>query len=332
MRKLYLFLIFFTSFLQAHDFDCIVIGTSPIPLCEAIYQAQSGKRVLVLDQWPVSGGAWQSITACGVPHVDMGCHQLVGANIVVKEFLENYLGCKMVPMEKPLESCSDPYCPDFYFSKGCHELIQNLEKIITQSPIVYLLNHSVDTVVVHEDHLVVKTRGKEFSTDKVITIPCGYFKLEGEQIHYQTSPPSLLKYWHLYLLIQDPSSPKFSYMNYFYTGISRCMNLTHFMGLTGSGTQLFVFQSHNKEAIWMQEEILADMKKKNLLDPSAYILKSDIFIYEQYPYNTSWYHRLPGSIKEHFEILDTSAFGSMSRYITKWEQVMKPYKELFPSE
>ena len=176
-RPVYLF---FASFLCAADFDVVVIGTSPIPMCEAIYQAFSGKSVLLLDRWEEPGGAWKSITVCGVPHADMGCHQLVGANSAVKEFLERYIGCKMVPMEKPLETCqSSHHCPDFYFSRGCYELIHNLERIIHKTNIVYLLNHPVDTVLVQSDGLVVKTNGKSYSTKKVITVPGSHFHIEG---------------------------------------------------------------------------------------------------------------------------------------------------------
>lgn len=328
MRYIFFFL---CAPLWAIDFDCVVIGTSPVPLCEAIYQYYSGKSVCVLEQYPESGGAWKSITACGIPHADMGCHQLVGATNSLRQFLEKYLGCKMVPMEKPLEWCDERSpCAEFYFSKGCHELISNLERIIAQTQIVYLLNHPVDAIILEGDHLIVKTLDKTITTEKVITVPGSFFQIEGS-FKPQTRNLSKSSYSHLYLLIQDPTPPHFSYMNYSFSGISRCMNLTHFVGLTDTGRQLFVFQAYNPEALHKQDALLEDMKRKNLIDPSAYILKSDVFIYEQFPYNTGWYHQMPMPHQTHFEILDTSAFGSMSRYMHKWEQVMIPYKDLFPS-
>ena len=71
------------------------------------------------------------------------------------------------------------------------------------------------------------------------------------------------------------------------------------------------------------------MKRKKLIDPSAFVLQSDLYIYEQFPYSTGWHHQIPSHIKEWFEILDTSAFGSMSRYLLKWQDAMRPFKELF---
>ena len=327
MRTVFLFLIQIVL-LQAVDFDVVVIGTSPIPMCEAIYQAFSGKTVLLLDRWPESGGAWKSITACGIPHADMGCHQLVGANIAVKEFLEKRVGCTMVAMEKPLEPCSEKQrCPDFYFSKGCYELIHNLERIISKTNIVYLLNHKVDMVVVERGQVIVQTNGMSFTAQKVITIPGSYFQVEGVAATLQK--PSASKYWHLYLLVQDGEGPKFSYQNYSFSGISRCMNLTHFVGLTDTGKQLFVFQAYNEAILTQGQAILEDMKRKSLIGASAYIVNTDSYIYEQYPYNTSWYYQLAPEARIYFEILDTSAFGSFSRYLSKWEQSIPLFKELF---
>ncbi len=57
------------------DFDYIVVGSSPFSLFEAIYKRCLGNRVLVVEQGAECGGAWKSITICGVPHVDLGCHE-----------------------------------------------------------------------------------------------------------------------------------------------------------------------------------------------------------------------------------------------------------------
>ncbi|MBI3508331.1 MAG: hypothetical protein HY069_01660 [Chlamydiia bacterium] len=80
------------------------------------------------------------------------------------------------------------------------------------------------------------------------------------------------------------------------------------------------------------EAILKDMKQKNLIDFSAYILQRDVYIYEQFPYNMGWYNQLPKSMQGHFEILDTAAFGNISRYLSRWEAAMVPYHSLFPGE
>ncbi|MBI3508330.1 MAG: hypothetical protein HY069_01655 [Chlamydiia bacterium] len=163
--------------LGAADFDCVVIGTSPISMLEAISRAFSGEKVLLLDQAAEAGGAWKSIRACDISHVDMGCHQLVGSTPEVKAFLEKYVGCKMVPMEKPFEMWNGH--SEYYFSRGCYELIHNLEKIIAKTPIVYLLNHSVDTVFMQGGTLTVEAQGKRYTTHRIITVPSSFFNLEG---------------------------------------------------------------------------------------------------------------------------------------------------------
>src|SRR5690348_11005822 len=76
------------------DFDVIVVGSSPIPLLEALYHYHSGKRVLILEEASACGGAWKSIEVCGMYPVDLGCHTL-GNDKQMLHFLEEYIGCEM---------------------------------------------------------------------------------------------------------------------------------------------------------------------------------------------------------------------------------------------
>ncbi len=100
------------------DFDCAIVGTSPVPLFEALYRHHSGERVLILEAAAECGGAWKSIDICGIAHADMGCHE-ISSSIDLNRFLEDYAGCSMI-------SCHTNY----YFSNGCFELINNLLKRI----------------------------------------------------------------------------------------------------------------------------------------------------------------------------------------------------------
>jgi phytoene dehydrogenase-like protein len=322
MSRLWLFLFLPLCLWSGEYFDCVVIGTSPIPLMEAIYQYYSGKSVLILEQGKECGGAWKSIDICGTHHVDMGCHELIGANALVREFLRTYLGCKIVSMKNPVDECTD--CSSFYFSNGCYELIDHLEKIIERTGIVLRLNCPVERVAPESHGVRVETKEGEFFTSKVITIPNAFFQIEG----FPRPKPSPFRFWHLYLLLQDPTLPRFSYLSRSFPGISRCMNLTHFAQLFGSGRQLIVFQVYDQNILQQTENILAELKKKEFVDPSAYVLQSEVYLYEQFPYDVKWLQWLPEPARSAFEILDTSAFGSIARYLPRWEMILKPYAEM----
>ena len=132
-----IFVLLWAFCLYAADFDCIVVGSSPLSLFEALYKRLEGKSVLVVEQAPECGGAWKSVTVCGIPHVDLGCHEF-GNNRKVKEFLESYAGCKMVEtLDKKGE---------FYPSGGCFELIHNLERLLALSGVNLWLSHKLETL------------------------------------------------------------------------------------------------------------------------------------------------------------------------------------------
>src|SRR5579872_1782734 len=126
--------------LFAVDFDVVVVGTSPFSLFEALYQSHSGKKVLILEQEAECGGAWKSIHICGIPNVDLGCH-MIGNNMALKAFLEEYAGCTFVSHDNPQEPFSSGKSElGYYFSKGCYELIDHLLRQIRATDIVLLTN------------------------------------------------------------------------------------------------------------------------------------------------------------------------------------------------
>lgn len=323
---MYHFLLIFLAALHvvfAIDYDCIFVGSSPIPLFEAIYQRSLGKKVLILEQGSECGGAWKAIDICGVPHVDLGCHQ-IGGDPQLRDFLEIYGGCKIVSMDKP----TDPKAPlssnGFYFSQGCYELIRSLTCLINATGIDLLLNHRVDSVYVDTalGHATVKVNGKQLTTSKVFYTQMTSFHIEN--IPHRPAK-GITKYPHLYLLIQDPTPPKFSYMNYGMHGASRAMNLTHFANLANTGRQLVVFQVHGEDACKKGELFVDDLKKRKLLDPSAYILKSELYTYELC---SGAITGIPPQLQPYFEMINASSFGSMSSYIHKWKKALKPYREI----
>ncbi|HEX2583183.1 MAG TPA: hypothetical protein VHL30_03610 [Chlamydiales bacterium] len=309
MKYVFATLLFALSLFGA-DYDCVFIGSSPISLFEALYQHGVGKKVLIVDESPVCGGSWKSIDICGVAHVDVGCHE-IGNNQVLREFLESYGGCQMI--------CADMN-NHFYFEKGSYELIRNLEERIRRTNIDVCLNTRADRAVLDENNqcVMLQMGDKSVSTEKVYL--CSYSYLNrGVDPDRKIQKSS---FFHLYLLIADPTPPRFSYEGNGVPNTSRMMNLTRFVGLENTGQQLIVFQTHEKN-LNDEEKFLDELKNRNLVDPSAYILKSEPYVYEQWPVHTC----NPENDKPYFETLPTQDFRSMVQFFTRWKQALKPYAE-----
>jgi len=304
----YLFAICASVLVYGADYDCVFIGSSPISLFEALYQHDSGKKVLIVDESEKCGGVWKTIEMCGVEHVDIGCHE-IGNNPVLKEFLEVYGGCHMISTE----------ANNFYFSQGCRELIHNLEKRLEKTSIDLYLNTRAECAQLDETNQCVflKMGEKSISTHKVYL--CAYSFLN---IGSDCQMVNKSKYYHLYLLIADPTAPRFSYQNGGGPNVSRMMNLTQFVGLENTGRQLIVFQTHTS-SFESAESLLSELKKNDLVEESAYILKAEPYVYEQWPSGSG-----RGQNQTYFETLQTRDFRSMTHYFSKWKEVLKPYREV----
>lgn len=326
MKNLAIFFVLFVQTLLGADYDCVFVGTSPIPLFEAIYQSYLGKSVLILEQANECGGAWKSIDVCGIEHVDLGCHT-IGNDLQLKEFLEVYGGCKIVSMDSPKSSEFKLSTNGFYFSKGCYELIHNLNRWIDQTGITLLKNHRLESIYVdtNAEHVVVKTGGKEVTAKKVFYTQMTSFFIENLS---QKGTSHKTKYPHLYLLIQDPTPPKFSYVGYGGFGASRAMNLTHFVDLEGTGRQLIVFQMNVENSLQNGELLIEDMKNRNLIDKAAYLLSSESYIYES---AYALFGKLQSQFSPYFEMLNAGTISNMSKYTQKWKQALPPYREAIPS-
>ncbi|HEX2579633.1 MAG TPA: FAD/NAD(P)-binding protein, partial [Rhabdochlamydiaceae bacterium] len=169
MRKFFLVLFFWCISLHGieTDFDYIVVGSSPFSLFEAIYHRCLGHRVLLVEQSAEFGGAWKSITICGVPHVDLGCHEF-GKDTRLSDFFEEYVGCAMVDaspeMAKPTPN------REFYPSEGCYELTHNLQRLMLHHGVVFLLNSKLETAFVdlNREIVEVKINGMRYTTPKLI--------------------------------------------------------------------------------------------------------------------------------------------------------------------
>lgn len=320
----YIFLILLQLSLFAADFDCVVVGSSPFSLFEALYQCHSGKRVLILEEASRCGGAWKGIDVCGIMNADLGCHQ-IGHDVQLKAFLEEYAGCKIVSMDNPLISFESSKGPNgWYFSKGCYELIDHLLQLIAATNIVLLTEHRVENVIVDNVSKIatIQTQNKNFTTEKLIVTPMSCLTLNPSNYpqHYGKS-----KYFHLYLLIQDPTPPRFSYQAGVASGVSRMMNLTHFVSLAGTGRQLIVVQTHGEQNLANGQAFLDALKSNKLVDQGAYILKSEPYIYEAGSFHQGLITQM--GAQGIIEVLQTGHFQSLNTYIPKWKQVLKPYSE-----
>lgn len=326
MRLILLILLQISLF--SADFDCVVIGSSPFSLFEALYQNHSGKKVLILEEAEECGGAWKGINICGVMHADLGCHQ-IGHDMELKAFLEEYAGCKIVSMDDPLSPFDAAKSPNgWYFASGCYELIDHLLKLIAATDIVLLMGHRAENVMIDSAKKIatVQTKSGTFTTNKLIVTPMSCITFS------QTSIPQYYgksKYYHLYLLTQDPTPPKFSYQGGITSGVSRIMNLTHFVGLTGTGRHLIVVQTHSEQSLSNGQAFLDAMKTSKLVDSSAYILKAEPYIYEAGAFHQGLISQM--GAEGMIDVLQTGHFQSLSSYMPKWKQVLKPYKQAVPN-
>lgn len=321
----FILLLFLQFALFAVDYDCIVVGTSPFSLFEALYHAHSGKKVLIVEQAAECGGAWKSIHICGIPHVDLGCHE-TGHNQELSGFLTEYAGCKIVSMSDPLipfeSHAKSPM--GWYFSSGCFELIDHLLELIRKTNIRLLLNCKVENVTVPADKktatIHTKTSGS-FSTNKLILTPMSCLTING----FSPQPCGQSKYYHLYLLIQDPTPPRFTYQNGSGAGVSRMMNLSHFLNLPGTGRQLIIFQVHGEQYLTNPQMYLDTLKMNKLVDQGAYILTSQPYVYESGFFNQSVMSQLGLGAQGVIEVIQTGHFQNLASYISKWKTVLKPY-------
>ena len=79
--------------------DCIIIGTSPIFIMEASYQASLGKTVLMIDNKDRIGGAWAPVDIFGLHDVEYAIHYFL-QHPVGFAFMKDVLGWNVIPSQK----------------------------------------------------------------------------------------------------------------------------------------------------------------------------------------------------------------------------------------
>jgi hypothetical protein len=305
------------------DYDVAVVGTSPISMLEAIYHISNDERVLILEADEKCGGAWKSIDICGIAHADLGCH-LIGSDCRLKDFFERYFGCNFICLEHPNQEavgfhsrCSNGY----YFSRGCYELVSRLQALIQSRNNALLLNQKLESIFIDsaQGHIELILGDARYTTAKLILTPSSQFRVENPSFVNQNPRGHL--YPHLYLLVEDEIPPQFTYLNGIISEMSRAMNLTPFLELPRENLQLIVVQTRGKDELSQVQKFFDAFIAHDYLSPRAKILLSDTYFYQQSHMNTVAISQIAGPL---VEVLDTSSFSGMVKYLDKWKEAMIP--------
>lgn len=333
MRIIFTLLLWWQAILLAitPDFDVVVVGSSPISLLDALYESHSGRRVMILEESETCGGAWKYIDVCGIAHADLGCHQ-IGSDQTMRKFLEEYVGCRLVALDNPRVAYGTNSRDDangFYPSKGCYELVGNILRLIAATDIVVQVNTKLESayIDVERKHVELKTKNGKYTTSKVVITQASAFRIENITQAHINPNQNKATYFHLYLLVDDPTPWCCSYRHGTLSGVSRLMNLTPFVGLDGSGMQLLVLQTYSEADFNKKNEYLEQLKKYNILGKNARLLCAESVIYEQSYQYSSVIHQLPQPMQIFFEVLNTGHIQNISSYVAKWKLVLKPYNE-----
>jgi hypothetical protein len=213
-------------------------------------------------------------------------------------------------------------CPEgFYFSQGCFELISRLENKIESYPNARLVQQTLDSVFIDSVRQCIELSVGEsrYTASKLVVTRQSSFRVSNPQFTNQNF--STRDYYHLYILVSDPSPSRFTYKNGIVAGMNRSMNLTPFVQFPQEGLQLIAIQVNSKNELSEGMKFLDAFKSNGLLASDAQILHSDTYIFQQSSMNISALQKLAGSL---VQVLETSSFASMSPLIDKWKKVLTP--------
>lgn len=302
------------------DFDCLFVGSSPFSLLEAIYQSQMGKKVIVIDSAAECGGAWRTISVCGISQVDLGCHE-IGSNQELESFLTDCIGCRLVALNDPLKQFSNlQEHPDgFYFSKGCSELMGCLKQLLAKTNITLLLNTRVEEVSIEDDLAVVKTTQGPVTAEQIFITPMSAFSIQENQNFFPIDKLNKQSFYHFYLLVEDPSEPRFSYIELASPTAYRVMNLTHFSGLQNSGQHLMIVQTRSENA--NGADLLQEIKQQGLVHEDATLLSEEFYVYERYNSIAEIIEQLSEG-RKFFHMLETTRFENLAESVARWKALL----------
>ena len=185
--------------------------------------------------------------------------------------------------------------------------------LIKKTEITLLVNHKLESVFVHPDNTLaeITTQGMRLTTSKIVVTPHSDINVENSTSSKLSKPST--RFHHIYMLIEDITPPRFTFRSRVSKGISRLMNLTYFVGLKDANKQLIVVQTY-EHSPKTAATCLEIMKEHGLIDPCAFLLKEESYIYEQSHYKAN-------NMKI-FEVLDTHNISEITQYIPKWKEVL----------
>jgi hypothetical protein len=84
-------------------FDCVIIGSGPICMMEALFGKRSGQSVLMIEKEDILGGVWGSRTLFEIDDIEQFCHILT-LNTQGYRALEHFspIGYASLPMSRNL--------------------------------------------------------------------------------------------------------------------------------------------------------------------------------------------------------------------------------------
>jgi NAD(P)-binding Rossmann-like domain len=85
---------------ETNIYPCVVIGSSPICLIEALYQSKLHEKILIVESDDRIGGSWGTISLFNFADVEIGPHIIYGScdNRNVYRFMSQFLGISMEPL------------------------------------------------------------------------------------------------------------------------------------------------------------------------------------------------------------------------------------------
>jgi hypothetical protein len=91
---------------ETNIYPCVIIGSGPVCLIEALYQSKLHDKTLVVESDDHIGGAWGTISLFNFGDVEIGPHIIYGScdNRNVYRFMSQFLGISMEPLS-PVPIC-----------------------------------------------------------------------------------------------------------------------------------------------------------------------------------------------------------------------------------
>jgi hypothetical protein len=174
----------------------------------------------------------------------------------------------------------------------------------------------------------VKINGMRYTAPKLVVTNNSEIAFENPELQ-NTQHRNPHTYYHVGMLIEDPTPPRFTYKNLGGNGASRSTNYTCYsQELKGTGKQLITVQVHGEKNLANAPQFLEELRKQKLIDENAKLLQMENYIYKQVAFNQTALHKLGPKAQVMFEIINTGHITNLSNSIDKWKTGMKPWNEV----